>query len=397
MRILIVCQYYYPEQFQINEIAAELVKRGHQVTVLTGLPNYPTGIVPTEYRQGQKRDEVIDGVRVIRCFEIGRKQGKLNLALNYASFSVAGTLAARSMQEKYDVILCYQLSPVTMAYPAIAYAKKHKCPSILYCLDIWPESAQAHVSNDKGMLYRLISRMSASIYKQFDRILVTSAPFIDYMHDVNGVELAKLDYLPQHADDSYLAMDLSSEDNGKVDFMYAGNLGHGQVVETTIQAAAELKDMNNFQVHIVGDGARAHDLKQLAQNLSIDDKIIFHGHRGRDEMPEIYKKADALLLTLRGNNYVGNTLPGKLQVYMTTGKPVLGAINGAAKEIIADSGCGKCVPAEDYRGLSRLMREYIENPDSFKDCGRKGREYFQTNFTMDKYMNSLEHALSKLI
>ena len=367
------------------------------MTVLTGLPNYPTGIVPPEYRRGQKRDEVIDGVRVIRCFEVGRKQGKLNLALNYASFSVSGTLAARSLKEKYDVVLCYQLSPVTMAYPAIVYAKKNKCPSILYCLDIWPESAQAHVTNDKRMLYRLISRMSASIYKQFDRILVTSAPFIDYMHNVNGVELARLDYLPQHADASYLEMDLSSEDNGIVDFMYAGNLGHGQVIENIIQAAAELQDLNNFQVHIVGDGTRAPDLKQLAQTLSIDDKVIFHGHRSREEMPEIYRKADALLLTLRGNNYVGNTLPGKLQVYMTTGKPVLGAINGAAHEVITKSGCGKCVPAGDYKGLSKLMREYIETPGSFKDCGRKGREYFEDNFTMDKYMNGLEHALSDLI
>ena len=397
MRILFVTQYYYPEQFQINEIAPELVKRGHQVTVLTGLPNYPSGIVDKEYRGRQRRDEIIDGVRVIRCFEIGRRKGKMNLASNYISYATSASLKARRIKEKYDVVICYQLSPVTMACPAIVYKKKYKCKSLLYCLDIWPESAQAHVSNDKGILYQWISLISKSIYNQFDRLLVTSQPFIDYMHEVNDIDLNKLSYLPQHADDSYLEMDLSAAEDDIADFMYAGNLGHGQVVENIILATAELKDLDNFKVHIVGGGTKADDLKELAQEHSVGDKIIFHGHRSRDQMPEMYKKADVLLITLRGNNYVGNTMPGKLQVYMTTGKPILGAINGAANQVITESGCGKSVAAGDYAGLARIMREYIENPGKFSDCGRKGGEYFRTNFTMDTFINGLEQALTDLV
>ena len=397
MKILVVSQYYYPEQFQINEIAPELVKRGHQVTVLTGLPNYPHGIVPQEYRGGKKRQELIDGVKVIRCFETGRKKGKFNLALNYLSYATSASLKARRIKEKYDVVICYQLSPVTMACPAIVYKKKYNCKSLLYCLDIWPESAQAHVRNDKGILYQWIRRLSKGIYNQFDRILVTSRPFIDYMNEVNDIDLKKLSYLPQHADGSYLEMDLNAPDDGIADFMYAGNLGHGQVVENIILAAAELKDLDNFRVHIVGEGTKANDLKKLAQEHSVGDKVIFHGHRSRDQMPEMFKKADALLITLRGNNYVGNTMPGKLQVYMTTGKPILGAINGAAKQVITESGCGKSVAAGDYKGLSRIMREYIENPRQFSDCGRQGREYFRTNFTLDTFINGLEKALSELV
>jgi len=217
------------------------------------------------------------------------------------------------------------------------------------------------------------------------------------MNEVNDIDLKKLSYLPQHADGSYLEMDLNAPDDGIADFMYAGNLGHGQVVENIILAAAELKDLDNFRVHIVGEGTKANDLKKLAQEHSVGDKVIFHGHRSRDQMPEMFKKADALLITLRGNNYVGNTMPGKLQVYMTTGKPILGAINGAAKQVITESGCGKSVAAGDYKGLSRIMREYIENPRQFSDCGRQGREYFRTNFTLDTFINGLEKALSELV
>ncbi len=396
MKILVVSQYYNPEQFQINEICPELVRRGHQVTVLTGLPNYPKGVVPKEYKFGRRRDEMIDGVRVVRCTEFGRKKGKINLILNYASFAIFGSLKAKGLREEFDVIVSYGLSPITSTYPALAYKKKHNIPLLLYCLDIWPESAQAHVHNDKGRLYRTIWNMSKNIYSKCDCIAVTSKPFIEYLNQKNGFPEERTVYIPQHADSSMLETDLKAEENGIADFMFAGNFGNGQVLHNIILAVAELKDKGNFKVHMVGDGSRANDIKKLAAEKGVEDKVIFYGNQPRDKMPDFYKMADALLITLRGNNFVGNTMPGKLQMYMAAGKPVFGAINGAAPQVIEEAGCGACAPAEDYKGLAELMANYIDHPEKYQDCGQNAREYFKENFTLEVYCNRLEQVMAAL-
>ena len=394
MNILIVTQLYYPEQFQINEIAPELVRRGHEVTVLTGLPNYPQGEIYEGYKD--VRREEIKGVKIIRVPIHPRKHGPIHLMWNYLSYVMLGNRAARKLPEGFDIILCYQLSPVTCLYPAVTYKKRHGTAILNYCLDIWPESAQAHVRSDKGLLYRIICRISRKLYQQCDHIAVTSRPFIDYLSEKNGVDIQKMSYIPQHADESYLSLDLQATDNGTADFMYAGNLGQGQWVDMIIRAAKEIRD-SNFKVHIVGEGSVREQLEQLAKELQVDNKVVFYGNQKREDMPDFYRKADALLITLRGNNFVGNTMPGKLQAYMTCGKPIFGAINGAANETIAQAQCGRCAPAGDYRGLAEIMQDYIEHPEQYTQCGENARTFFRTHFTLDIFMESLEKQMRKMI
>ena len=397
MKILIVSQYYFPEQFQINDIAPELVKRGHDVTVLTGFPNYPKGELYPGYEKMDKTCEIIDGVNVVRVKIRPRKKGPVNLLLNYISYSRNALKYVKKTKERFDIVLCYQLSPVTMAAPAVAYAKKHKVPLLLYCLDIWPESAQAYVKFKKGLVYAYISKLSKRIYKQCDKIAVSSRPFIDYLHDKNEIAYEKMLYIPQHADASYLDMDLTAQENGVVDFMYAGNIGKGQVIDVIVNAVKTIKNRDRFVVHIVGDGSQRKRIEEMVNSFGLSEKFIFYGNRKREDMPGLYKKADALLLTLRGNNYVGNTMPGKLQTYMTTGKPVLAAINGAANEVICESGCGKCTIACDYVGLAEIMSDYIDNKSNYAECGKNGKEYFKKHFTLDKYADELEKNLIELV
>lgn len=395
MNILIVCQYYYPEQFQINEIAPELVKRGHNVTVLTGLPNYPKGEIYEGYECAEKREEWINGVKIIRCEEYPRKTGLINLVRNYASFYFNANKIAKRITERFDVVICYQLSPITMLKPAVTYAKKNKVPLLTYCLDIWPESAKDHLNFP--VVYQMITSLSKRLYKQSTHIAVTSRPFIKYFEDMLGYSADKISYIPQHADTAMLGISVSSRENGIADFMYAGNMGKGQWIDTIIRSVAELKDRNDFIVHMVGDGSKREELELLSQELGVSDKVVFYGNQKREDMPSFYRKADALLLTLRGNNYVGNTMPGKLQMYMTTGKPVFGAINGAASEVINEAQCGACVPAGDYKGLAMLMRDFIENRNKYTLCGKKAKQYFIEHFTLEKYCNRLESLLNKLV
>ena len=397
MKILIVSQYYYPERFLINEIAPELVKRGNEVTVLTGKPNYPEGIVNKNYRFGKKKHEIIDGVEVIRTFEIGRRKGKIPLMINYISFALSGSIKARLIKKKYDIVFSYQLSPVTSAYPAIVYKKKHKVPHLLYCLDIWPESAVASVGNQKSLFYKIVSKISKDVYEHCDRIAVTSEPFIEYLNSVNNVPLNKMIYIPQHSNGELLTLDLCKPSDDVKHFMYAGNLGHGQTVEVILQAAALIKDRKDFRIHLVGSGSMLRELQDFVVKENMQDKIVFHGQHSMDEMKNFYKLADALIITLRGNNFVGNTMPGKLQTYMTTGKPILGAINGAAKQVIDDAKCGACVASGDYIGLADLMSDFLDNSEKYADCGKNAREYFKKNFTKEIFMNRLEKDLDKAV
>lgn len=403
MRILIISQYYFPEQFQINEIAPELVKRGHEVTVLCGVPNYPKGVVFDGYesRDGISRKEreyfEQTGVRVIHVDQTPRGKNPLSLVRNYISFAKNSKKIVRRLEGNFDVVLGYQLSPITSMEAALEYKRHHGTPVVFYTLDIWPVSAEGLLKSKKNPLMIPINRLSKRIYRGADKIVVTSRPFIDYLHRVNGIPLEKMAYLPQHAGSDMLEMDLNAEANGIADFMFAGNLGKGQRVDVIIKAAGILGRRNDYKIHIVGDGRMRRDLENLVKADGLDDNVIFYGNQQRKDMPRFYKKADVLLITLRGNNEVGDTMPGKLQMYMTTGKPILGAINGAAGEVIHEAQCGSCVKAGDCQGLANLMRHYIECPNEFVNCGANARRYFRQHFTLENYMSGLEQELQEYI
>ena len=394
MKILIVSQYYYPEQFQINEIAPELVCRGHEVTVVCGLPNYPKGKIFEGYEN--RFEEVIDGVKVIRCKNVPRGHNPIQLIRNYYSFAKESKKVVRTLPGNYDVVLGYQLSPISSMLAALEYKKLHGTPVVFYTLDIWPVSAEAMLHGRKNPIYWWLKRLSKRIYKGADRILVTSRPFIDYLNRTLSIPINRLAYLPQHAGTEMLEMDLEAEKNGIADFMFAGNLGKGQRIDVIIKAAMVLGARKDYKIHLVGDGRMRQELEQMVKENDLEENVVFYGNQKREDMPSFYKKADALLITLRGNNEVGNTMPGKLQMYMTTGKPIFGAINGAAAEVILQAQCGSCVKAGDYEGLAQLMEFYIKHPKEHDVCGANARRYFKANFTLEKYMNGLEEELRRL-
>ena len=395
LKILVVCQYYYPESFLINEIAPMLQKNGHEVTVLTGLPNYPQGVVPKEYRFFKKRNETVNGVRVIRCAEIGRRNGAAFLLLNYASFALSASLKALFMREKFDLVFSYQLSPITMALPALIYKKKKKIPMLLYCLDLWPASALTIVG-EGSPVFKGAQILSKMIYAGADRIAVTSKPFIEYLHTVCDVPTEKLSYIPQHANGVLLHEDLCADASDKKTFMFAGNLGKAQSLETVIDAANLLSDRDDWQVLLVGSGSEAAHLQKKVQELGLAEKVLFPGRFAPEEMAEQYKKADVLLLTLAGDSAVGETLPGKLQTYMTVGKPIFAAINGAAVGVLEDAACGKSVAAGDSKGLAALMLQYLETPETFADCGKNAKKYFSENFAPEVFMQKLLSEMKAL-
>lgn len=401
-KILIVSQYYYPEQFQINEIAPELVKRGYNVTILCGLPNYPKGVIFPGFEHKEKRKKWEEeyyqktGIHVLHCEQLPRGNTSLQLVRNYASFVKVSKRMVRQLPSDFDVVLGYQLSPITSMYAALEYKRMHGTPVIYYTLDLWPVSAEAMLHGKKNPLYWWLKKISKRLYQGADKVIVTSRPFIDYLRRDLQMPIERMSYLPQHAGTEMLNIDLRAEDNKVADFMFAGNIGKGQCVDIIIKAAKELGTRKDYKVHLVGDGRMKTQLENLVKEYGLQDNVVFYGNQKREEMPKFYKMADVLLITLRGNNEVGDTMPGKLQMYMTTGKTIMGAINGAANEVIKEAKCGNCVKAGDYMGLAEMMKYYIDHTSDYIKCGENARSYFKANFTLEKYMDGLCKEIESL-
>ena len=383
-----ICQYYDPEPFRHPDICRELVKRGHEVTVVTGLPNYPMGEIYEGYRKGKKRNEMLNGVKVHRCFTIGRKHGVLYRFLNYYSYAVSSVRYVKKIKEAYDVVFAYQLSPVIMANAAVKYKKKYRVPLVLYCLDLWPESLVAGGVARGSLMYQYFHRISKKIYRQADKILVTSQSFSEYFR--KEFEISDTEYLPQYAEAMFTPRQCEKKEKESIDLMFAGNLGAAQSVVTIIEAAKLTADMKGLRWHIVGDGSEWESLQESAKGM---EQIIFHGRKPLAEMPTYYAMADAMLVTMKRDPVISFTLPGKVQTYLAAGKPVIGAIDGEAARVIQTAGCGICGKAEDAEELADHVRQLIRMDR--KQLGRNARKYYEKHFEKQRFLDKLEAALKE--
>lgn len=385
MKILAVCQYYAPEPFRITDMCEELVKRGHEVIILTGVPNYPMGEVYPGYEKSADTEEVINGVKVIRCKTIPRGKGKIHRLLNYFSYSISAWFKVGELKDDYDVVFTNQQSPVMMCWPAIRYAKKHHKKVVMYCMDLWPASLTAGGMSPSSPVYKFFGWISKGVYRKMDVILNTSKMFEKYLVDEFKVDKNRIKHLPQYAEDIF--DHVGSVDDGYVDLMFAGNVGTAQSLETVIKAAKEVK-RNDIRWHIVGDGQDLERVKKMAEGM---ENVIFYGRKPLEEMPEYYKRADAMLVTLMKDDIISLTLPGKVQTYMAAGKPILCATDGEAKATVEDAGCGFAVGAEDYMGLARIVEQFAES--DWIELGRRSRVYFDANYQRSMFFDKLEEEL----
>ena len=390
-----ICQHYWPENFQITEVCEELARRGHDVTALVGVPNYPTGVVPDEYLDGKNRVQEHNGVHIVRVEEIPRKSGITGLARNYLSYMNGAKKKARELPSDFDVVFAYQISPVLMAAPVEDAKKRSGCPALIYCADIWPDAVVAMLPKKLGFTMPIFKAVSKRIYAQADLIVSNSSAYVDYFKQVHGFDDGMLRYVPWYAEDGYLDMDLSAKPAAKTRFMVMGNIGKLQHMPSVLEAVNRIKGRDDFELHIVGTGSVIGDCERYVEENGLSDKVIFHGRHPFEEMPDFYRMADCCILTLNvpGAPWISSTLPSRLQGYMAAGKPILAAISGSAAEVIAESGCGRAVPAGDSAGLAALMEDFIDNRGAYEECGEKGRAYFKANFTKDRYMDEIESLL----
>lgn len=388
MKILVVCQHFYPETFRINDITYELVKKGHDVTVLTGLPNYPEGKVYKGYKWFQNRNQVINGVKIKRCSLVGRRKSTLMMGINYAWFAIFGCIKVLFMKKDFDVVYVYQLSPISMTWPAILVSKIKKIPLVIHCLDQWPISVTTGPIGKESVLYKVLEKISIWSYNKASRIIISSKSFKRYFE--NELKISSdskgLTYYPSYAESNY--ENVGQIDNGVFDIVFAGNIGPAQSVETIIETANLLKEHKDIMFHIVGDGLSRQVCEDLTNKYKLEN-VKFYGFHPVEDMPQYYALADCFIITMVNNEVVNSTLPAKVQSYMLAAKPIVGAISGEVKEVIEEADCGYCTESGNYRELAEIITKVYNDKEKCSYFGNNSYSYYQNHFEKNKCIDDL--------
>ncbi len=399
MKILVICQHYWPEPYRLPSLCESGVERGHHVHVITDVPNYPMGQIFPEYKKGKRRIEWRRGVKITRVFTIGRRQNIFFRFLNYMSYIMAGRSAVKKLDASYDVVLAYQTSPVLMAAPAITYQKLFGKPLLLYCLDIWPAVLAVAGFSKKGILFRIFHAISKYIYRSADQLAVSSKGFIDYMYQQFDIPPSSIHYIPKYSDATFKTLQpniksIQSQEKQSLHFLFAGNIGIAQSIPTILRSAKLLEDDGLVTFHFVGDGSELANCVKLAKKLKLNN-VIFHGRVAAENMIPYYEMADALVVSLCGQRELSLTLPGKMQSYLAAGKPILGSANGEVADIIREACCGLCAPAEDSIAFADIVRAFVAS-DHKHIMGRNARTYYNEHFEQAYVIDTIEARLQNL-
>lgn len=397
-KILFVCQYFYPETFRGNDIAFHLAERGHEVHVLTGIPNYPAGKFYTGYSIFTKRHEVIRGVRVTHLPIFPRGKGnKIVLMLNYFSYCIVGCvyMLFHAISHRYDLVFCQQLSPVMMSAPAILYKKLRKVPLYTWVLDLWPESLKVAGGINNKYVLGFFDWFVKKEYKYSDKILTSSKSFDqsilkygDYGH--------KIVYYPQWSDgkkDVSVDFTLPRFPKGFV-VMFAGAVGEAHGMECNMQAALLTKGHCDIHWVILGDGRKMEWIQQFVREKELGDTVHVLGRFPSETMPLFFNKADVMLVSLTDSALFNLYAPAKISSYMANGKPIIACLNGEGGEIVKRAECGWTVKAGDAEKLAELVIDLSKSEKTeLNRKGLNGLKYYNEFFDKEKCLQKLDEIM----
>lgn len=398
--ILIVTQYFYPEEFKINDLAEELVRRGHRVTVLTGKPNYPQGEFYKGYRFWGVKEEDYKGAKVVRVPLLRRRNGGSRwLVLNYLSFVFFGCLYVLFHKLTCDSIFCFETSPITQAYPAILAKYKTKAKMSMWVQDLWPESVSAASNIKNARVIRMIENMVRYIYDKCDILFVQSKAFVESIM-TKGDYQSKIVYAPNWAEDIFTNCTVADVNKYKVIIpdgfvvMFAGNIGEAQDFESIIRAASLTHESKHIKWVIVGDGRNRRRAEELINQYAISETVSMIGRYPMREMPHFFVHADVMLVTLKNDYIFSLTIPSKTQAYMAFGKPIATMIDGIGNSVVEEAKCGLVSHSGDYHKLANNILTMSKlNKEELLKMGQSAKEYYNKEFDKNKVIDTIESYL----
>ena len=403
MRILIVTQYFWPENFRINDLVSGLVDRGHQVTILTGKPNYPDGCVFSDFRKNPDDFSVYRNSQIVRVPMLARGRGDFRLAMNYLSFALSASCIGlwRLRGQGFDAIFAYEPSPITVGIPAAVMRAVKKAPLAFWVLDLWPETLEAIGMVRSKYLLKLVGGLVAAIYRRCDLILAQSKSFVGGIFKYAGNQ-ARVEYFPSWADSALSMQNVLPASEvpvkpGAFNILFAGNVGDAQDFPTILSAAELLRDHPNIRWLIVGDGRQAEWVRNEISIRGLQPNVLMLGRHPVERMPSFFKCADALMVSLKDEPIFAMTLPGKLQAYLVSGIPILAMLNGEGADIVRRARAGLTCPAGDHEALAgAVLKLYRMSAEERRVMGVNGVEMGALEFSRDKLIDQLEAWLANL-
>lgn len=400
LRVLVVTQYFWPENMRINDLVRDFSAKGHEVTVLTGLPNYPEGRVFQAFRNDPEAFSSYAGAEVVRVPLFPRGKRAWRLVLNYLSFfMMASTLGAFKLRgRKFDAVFVYAVSPIMAAIPAVVIGRLKRAPVFVWVLDLWPETLRAvNVVHNPRML-ALVGKVVSWIYNRTDYLLLQSHGFFDNVrrYCTRDVAAERLVYFPSWAEDEFsgpapVGQGLIEHDPSVFTVVFAGNLGEAQDFPAIIDAVQALQDRVPVRWVIVGDGRMCGWLAEQVASRGLNNVELL-GRHPLEAMPGLFAQADALLVSLRTNDVFEKTIPGKVQAYLASGRPILGMINGEAARVIKESGAGYACESGNAEELARITQQLATTSlDQRRQMGEAGRLYYQQQYSRPALLARLEN------
>lgn len=393
--ILIICQHFYPEQFRINDMAFEWVKRGYKVTAVTGLPNYPEGKVYKGYGLFKKRYENVNGVDIYRIPLIPPGKTRVGLVLNYFSFPFFGLIWNAFTKIKADEVYMFETSPMNQCQVGVAYAKKHNVPCYLYVQDLWPENVEMITGIHSPIVIKPIERMVRNIYKGCTHIWGTSPSFVDSIRKyVDEKEHDKVSFMPQYAEDFYEPQPKVNHTGFNV--IFTGNIGQAQGLEILPKAASIIRaeGVKDIRFTIVGDGRARESFKESITAAGVWDLFEFAGRVKPTEVPGYLAKGDVAFISFADDEIFAKTIPAKLQSYMACAMPIVASAKGETARVISEADCGMCSEIGDAQSLAKniiAMRNL--SVDRLNEMGENAFNYNKEHFSKKKIMDYLDTFL----
>ena len=398
MKILYVSQYFPPEMGAPAARAAELsrhwARMGHEVTVLTGFPNHPTGVVPEDWRSrlhGLLYTETVNGVRVVRTWLWPLPNRKAHERIrNYASFCISAAVSGLALP-KPDVIIA--TSPqLLVALSGWWLAWWKRVPFVFEVRDLWPESLAAVGAGSEGtLLHRTLGAIAGFLYRRADRIVVVTPAFKDHLIRYWNVPAAKISVVENGVETDLFRLDpavmevrkqLKLEDRFLI--CYIGTMGNAHGLETVIAAAEELQTaLPRALFLLIGEGAEKERIVELAAARKLTN-IQFLDQQPRERIPAYISAADLCLVMLKKTELFKTVIPTKLLEYMACERPVIVAVDGQARQIVEEAGAGVFVQPENSQDLVRAILNLAKDPEHRRKMGTNGRQYIVNKLSREK-------------
>lgn len=393
MKILVISEVFWPENFLINDLVREWKKLGYEVDVVSQYPSYPESYVYKGYVNKGNSVELWEGSKIFRFpFVEGYKDSKIKKFANYLMFIFKSKSLVKQilMGGGYDNVFISQTGPLTVALPAVLNKRRFSISLSIWTFDIWPDVVYQYGVPKLRLINYLLSKLIKFVYKHCDNIFVSSKNFINELNKYTNKEIV---YAPNWLQESEQKTSSLRLDSKKINFTFTGNISRYQNLLLTAMGFVKA-DIPNAILNIVGNGST---IKELVDYVTLNNinNVILHGRKPSNEINDILDQSDVLVLPLIDNETISKTEPLKLQSYLKAGKPIFGILKGSCKEIIEENHLGICANPSDIDSIAQGFKDMLDLSDKDKlSIRQSAHNQLQTRFNKEQIVKTITDKLS---